>query len=213
MWRESTPILGRSLSLRETQPSGLSEFYFEFWKLFVNGHFGSNFSQDGQEGDKTGEEGGSHFQTAMIIITKYIIANIKMVLTIVTMTQGWFVAQTWYDASSTIVFLVNRREVEIMIIVIAPLLINPFEYLSKWVLPQANLCNIVFYDEMDGYTKNVNPHVMFMRYVLGENTFMHTAQVRIQLKELSEFPCSRGFPFLCDPSPPYFWLDQSSHPG
>ena len=54
-----------------------------------------------------------------------------MVLTIVTMTQGWFVAQTWYDASSTIVFLVNRREVEIMIIVIAPLLINPFEYLSK----------------------------------------------------------------------------------
>ena len=70
MWRESTPILGRSLSLRETQPSGLSEFYFEFWKLFVNGHFGSNFSQDGQEGDKTGEEGGSHFQTAMIIITK-----------------------------------------------------------------------------------------------------------------------------------------------
>ena len=126
MWRESTPILGRSLSLRETQHSGLSEFYFEFWKLFVNGHFGSNFSQDGQEGDKTGEEGGSHFQTAMIIITKYIIANIKMVLTIVTMTQGWFVAQTWYDASSTIVFLVNRREVEIMIIVIAPLLIDPF---------------------------------------------------------------------------------------
>ena len=38
-----------------------------------------------------------------------------MVLTIVTMTQGWFVAQTWYDASSTIVFLVNRREVEIML--------------------------------------------------------------------------------------------------
>ena len=70
MWRESTPTLGRSLSLRETQPSGLSEFYFEFWKLFVNGHFGSNFSQDGQEGDKTGEEGGSLFQTAMIIITK-----------------------------------------------------------------------------------------------------------------------------------------------
>ena len=129
MWRESTPILGRSLSLRETQPSGLSEFYFEFWKLFVNGHFGSNFSQDGQEGDKTGEEGGSHFQTAMIIITKYIIANIKMVLTIVTMTQGWFVAQTWYDASSTIVFLVNRREVEIMIIVIAPLLIDHFLWL------------------------------------------------------------------------------------
>ena len=78
MWRKSTPTLGRSLSLRETQPSGLSEFYFEFWKLFVNGHFGSNFSQDGQEGDKTGEEGGSHFQTAMIIITKYIIANIKI---------------------------------------------------------------------------------------------------------------------------------------
>ena len=94
--------------------------------MFVNGHFGSNFSQDGQEGDKTGEEGGSLFQLAMIIITKYIIANIKMVLTIVTMTQGWFVAQTWYDASSTIVFLVNRREVEIMIIIIAPLLINPF---------------------------------------------------------------------------------------
>ena len=44
--------------------------------MFVNGHFGSNFSQDRQEGDKTGEEGGSHFQTAMIIITKYIIANI-----------------------------------------------------------------------------------------------------------------------------------------
>ena len=93
-----------------------------------------------------------------------------MVLTIVTMTQGWFVAQTWYDASSTIVFLVNRREVEIMIIVIAPLLIDPFcgsSYLSKWVLPQANLCNIVFYDEMDGYTKNVNPHVIFMGNVLG----------------------------------------------
>ena len=58
--------------------------------------------------------------------------------------------------------------------------------------------------DMDGYTKNVNPHVMFMGNVLGENTFMHAAQVRIQLKELSEFPCSRGFPFFCDPSPPYF---------
>ena len=55
MWRKSTPTLGRSLSLRETQPSGLSEFYFEFWKMFVNGHFGSNCSQDGQEGDKTGK--------------------------------------------------------------------------------------------------------------------------------------------------------------
>ena len=73
----------------------------------------------------------------MIIITNAFFCNNKMVLTItiVTMTQGWFVAQTWYDASSTIVFLVNRREVEIMIIVIDPLLINPFvtpfEYLSK----------------------------------------------------------------------------------
>ena len=26
--------------------------------------------------------------------------------------QGWFVAQTWYDSSSTIVFLVHQREVE-----------------------------------------------------------------------------------------------------
>ena len=55
MWRKSTPTLGRSLSLRETQLSGLSESYFKFWKLFGNGHFGSNGSQDGQESDKTGE--------------------------------------------------------------------------------------------------------------------------------------------------------------
>ena len=55
MWRKSTPTLGRSLSLRETQLSGLSESYFKFWKMFVNGHFGSNVSQDGQESDKTGK--------------------------------------------------------------------------------------------------------------------------------------------------------------
>ena len=29
-----------------------------------------------------------------------------------TISQGWFVAQTWYDSSSTIVFLVHQREVQ-----------------------------------------------------------------------------------------------------
>ena len=124
-----------------------------------------------------------------------------MVLTIVTMTQGWFVAQTWYDASSTIVFLVNRREVEIMIIVIAPLLINPFEYLSKWVLPQANLCNIVFYDEMDGYTKNVNPHVMFMRYVLGENSFYAHCTGEDSTEGVVRVPLLQRIPLLLWPFP------------
>ena len=73
----------------------------------------NSIGQDGREGDEAGEQGELPIETYCHQHCQMNISSLTINTNVIkTISQGWFVAQTWYDSSSTIVFLVHQREVQ-----------------------------------------------------------------------------------------------------